>query len=498
MSNTNFSMERSRKDIAYFYKWLGYTWGKHIGEWMDLYSDRKGASVHRVCIIAPRDHSKSTTLRVKLLHQCLFEKKGDGSPFTCWLISASKDTAAQRLEEIRADLKKHPQLRKYISPSKGNKLELHFTNGAWIRATSVGSAIRGAHPACVAFDDVLVDSDDTNPKTLQSWYKKAIIPMLSPDSWFYCVGTPMSMVDLYHTEMLDNPVWKSAVYSAITNYDEWRASDGEIKPEVLWEEYRNADYLLEQREGMGELAFVQEYLCRVIDDEAAVYPRELVRKHLNMDDVFQTEKDDNCKYNIGFDPAHGLGKDFSVMIVLKQDQEGFIHFVNMWRRNDFPPDRQADMIIEWNKRYGYPAFASEDVGFQQLYKSLIEQKNANVDYRGSKVSNRTLKQGILNRLRVWFERELIIFPYGDHNTRMQVNTLFDELETHAWKNGLIEDLGKHNDCVMAFAHAIDQFTAKGFEMPVIMKKAEAGEWLGGSGSKVNRGAKGIGGKVINR
>ena len=51
---------------------------------------------------------------------------------------------------------------------------------------------------------------------------------------------------------------------------------------------------------------------------------------------------------------------------------------------------------------------------------------------------------------------------------------------------------------MAFAHAIDQFTAKGFEMPVVMKKAEAGEWLGGGGSKINRGSKGIGGKVINR
>ena len=32
----------SRNDVEYFYKWLGYTWGKHIGEWMDMYGDRKG------------------------------------------------------------------------------------------------------------------------------------------------------------------------------------------------------------------------------------------------------------------------------------------------------------------------------------------------------------------------------------------------------------------------------------------------------------------------
>ena len=36
----NFSMERSRQDVSYFYRWLGYTWGKHIGEWMDMYGTR--------------------------------------------------------------------------------------------------------------------------------------------------------------------------------------------------------------------------------------------------------------------------------------------------------------------------------------------------------------------------------------------------------------------------------------------------------------------------
>ena len=34
------------------------------------------------------------------------------------------------------------------------------------------------------------------------------------------------------------------------------------------------------------------------------------------------------------------------------------------------------------------------------------------------------------------------------------------LENHVWKNGDIVDVGKHNDTVMAFAHAIDQFKSK--------------------------------------
>jgi len=223
-----------------------------------------------------------------------------------------------------------------------------------------------------------------------------------------------------------------------------------------------------------------------------------VRKNLDLDIILQSETIPNNKYMIGFDPAHGLGKDYSVMVVLRQDEEGFIHFVNMWRRNDFPPDKQTDMLIEWSKRYGSCPLACEDVGFQQMYKSLLAQKGVNVDYRASKVGNRTLKQGLLNRLRVWFEREMVYFPYGNDETRRMVEIILEELKTHAWRDGMIVDLGKHNDTVMAFAHAIDQFTYKTPEMPVVMKSMKGGQWLGGSTQGLNRERSGIGGRVINR
>ena len=181
------------------------------------------------------------------------------------------------------------------------------------------------------------------------------------------------------------------------------------------------------KSAMGELSFIQEYMCKVIDDEASVFPRALSRKNLQLDRVMEIERDNTHKYAIGFDPAHGLGQDYSVMVCLKQDDDGFIHLVNIWRRNDFPPDKQADMMIEWSKRYGTPPFAIESVGFQNLYESLVNTKGAFLDYRESKVSNRTLKQGLLNRMRVWFEREMIVMPFGDDFTRKQVNILLEEL-----------------------------------------------------------------------
>jgi hypothetical protein len=156
------------------------------------------------------------------------------------------------------------------------------------------------------------------------------------------------------------------------------------------------------------------------------------------------------------------------------------------------------MMIDWNNRYGYPAFAVESVGFQHLYEGLLSQKGAVIDYRESKVSNRTIKQGLMNRMRVWFERELVCFPYGDDFTRKQVNILLEELENHAWREGLIEDLGRHNDIVMALAHALDQFTHKTPDVPVIMATMKRGEWIGGGKSVSRANISGVGGGVIRR
>ena len=471
-----FNLERSRNDFKHFYEWVGYVWGDHIQEWDKLYRDRQGAEVHRTCIIAPRDHSKSTTLRMVLLHQCLFNTWRD-KPFTVWLFSASKELAANRLEEIRNDMQRHRELRKFIDTRRGGKLNLRFTNGAWIKATGVGAAIRGEHPACIALDDVLDDMGDVTPESTRHWFRKKITPMLSPGTWFYCVGTPMGMTDLYHTEMLDNKAWKTWVGSAFPNWDEWKADPDGVELECLWPEHRSKDFLLEQRQAMGDLAFVQEYLCKVVDEDAQVYRRSDTRAHLETTDVLMTGRELEGKYAIGFDPSHGLGKDYSTMVVVRQAKDGDLHVVDMWRRNDFPPARQVDEIITWCGKYDGPAFACEEAGFQRLYEQLLIERGAMVDFRPSKVGNAPLKQALLNRLRVWFEQKRIHFPFGDDKTRRIVGIILEELDHHVWKEGEITDVGRHNDTVMALAHAVDQFYSWESSAPMASSKVEASKWL---------------------
>jgi hypothetical protein len=292
------------------------------------------------------------------------------------------------------------------------------------------------------------------------------------------------MNDLYHTEMLNNDAWETWQKGAIVNYDEWRNDPDNEKPVCLWPSERPLEFLLEQKEAIGELAFAQEYLCKVVDDDSAVFPQSITRKNLSMDSILQKNKLHEGDYVVGFDPSHGIGKDYTVAMVLRQDKDGNVHIVNMWRRNDFPPAKQIEIIAELDDSYKHPIFAFESAGFQSLYQSLINQHGLTLNMKMSKVSNKTLKQGLLNRLRVWFEQEKVIIPYGNDETRRVMSILLDELESHVWKNGDIVDKGKHNDTVMALAHAIDQIkTATNGGLAVVGGTLDASQWTTGKKSK---------------
>lgn len=180
---------------------------------------------------------------------CLFEKR-NGNPMEVWLFSASIRQASNRLEEIKTDMRRHPELRKFLDERKSNKQKIQFTNGAWIQATGVGSAIRGEHPAVVALDDVLAEMGDMTMDSVREWFKKVITPMLDPNTSCFVVGTPMSHTDLYHTEMLSEKakqVWKSGVWSAFPNWDDWKADPEGVSLQPLWPEFRPTEFLLEQK-----------------------------------------------------------------------------------------------------------------------------------------------------------------------------------------------------------------------------------------------------------
>ena len=71
--------------------------------------------------------------------------------------------------------------------------------------------------------------------------------------------------------------------------------------------------------------------------------------------------------------------------------------------------------------------------------------------------------------------------FKDSMNRRVVNVILEELDHHVWKEGLITDVGKHNDTVMAFAHAIDQMThIDSGRLPMATRKVSGTSWGGNS------------------
>ena len=96
----------------------------------------------------------------------------------------------------------------------------------------------------------------------------------------------------------------------------------------------------------------------------------------------------------------------------------------------------------------------------------------------------------MNRMRVWFEQQRVHFPFGDDKTRRTVNILLDELDAHVWKEGEIIDVGRHNDCVMAMAHAIDQFYEWTGQAPMASGSVNMQGWRGKKKPKgLNKGTR---------
>ena len=58
------------------------------------------------------------------------------------------------------------------------------------------------------------------------------------------------------------------------------------------------------------------------------------------------------------------------------------------------------------------------------------------------------------------------------------------------------DVGRHNDTVMALAHAVDQFSIPDGQSPMVFSTVEGSEWIGTKGNyNKSRKNRGIGGRI---
>lgn len=161
----------------------------------------------RVLIKAYRDARKSSNLQRKV-KRLILDKHQSGVYY-----SSTTRKAKQFSQKIREQLKNNANILRYygyvIDKDQGDrKEELFFKwqQGGANRdpglsiASIEGSSAMGLHPDWIAIDDVCeekVAGSDIKLETLIEWFTKQVVPMVTPTTKMFVVGTPKDPHDVY-------------------------------------------------------------------------------------------------------------------------------------------------------------------------------------------------------------------------------------------------------------------------------------------------------------
>jgi hypothetical protein len=213
----------------------------HLGVWTARRLGLDMAAVHwewtelamtcsRLAVVAPRDHSKSSTFSVHATAWRSIYQPGIWS----FLFAQTSHQAEDLLDRVKATLLQTvPDLVLGASVDRMNRLVL--ANGSRIDTAGAGKRVRSAHPDVIVGDDVL-DDDNTasglQRRKIHRWWFGSVVNMAHPPdvvrvrhpdgtvsarrrpaTRIHLVGTPFHAQDLL-MGMRTNPLWTFRRYAA--------------------------------------------------------------------------------------------------------------------------------------------------------------------------------------------------------------------------------------------------------------------------------------------
>lgn len=226
----------------------------------------------RWCIMAPRQHLKTTVLGRGYLFWRLFS---EGADIDCLYMSYKRTLAEEHVSQLKRDILANPFCRLWYDNNPNAKSIVDFTvrfgevreDGSEIRwrgtvePEGILAATRGRHPRVVICDDIL--SDFSNPlesvelERVTQIFEHVVMSLPPPDGVLGVVGTPQSPHDLLH-KLESNPLFFFGRFRAITDRE---------RGTTVWPEMFDMRRLEVIRREIGDRAFDTEY---------QLYPRELV------------------------------------------------------------------------------------------------------------------------------------------------------------------------------------------------------------------------------
>ena len=371
------------------------------------------------------------------------------------MLTAEQSLGVRNLGWIRDEIEGNPILREKLYPgntSTWRETKIKCKNGALLILKSFGSRLRGPHPHWVVLDDFLTEnciwSADIRAK-YEDLFKSAIMPMLDKWGTMAVIGTPLSNLDLY-AMLRESKRFKLFEYPAIF-------PDGTL----LWENKFDFDYLIDWKEEWGSLVFSREILVRPVSSEASLFPHELMMSCTDKNRVLVKNKaglQDSFKgivAGLDFAISAGAGADYSVYITLGvlKNVDRYV-LLNIQRFKGMNYRLQIAHLRRLYLSFYHDVMIAESNQMQQIFAQGMEEHDIPVEKSHTGAEKNDLKIG-LPSLRVLFEQKKIILPYGNEETRNEIDMLITEFSSIAWTEKGVEGVGTHDDIPLAFWKAIE-------------------------------------------
>lgn len=210
---------------------LGYRNADFHDEWYRLILQST-----RLCLVAPRDHSKTEVVTVVQTSWRSIYRPGTWT----YLFCNTGDQAKVIKERVDAAIESVAP-RMITHARKHTDTDTRYANGSRLTVAGAGKSVRSAHPDIVIGDDILEEQATLTAyqrkKTERWWFgtvsnmahpgtRRALGPerhVIMPPTRYYLVGTPFHAQDLL-MKMRTNPLYRFVRYAA--EYSEADRVDG--------------------------------------------------------------------------------------------------------------------------------------------------------------------------------------------------------------------------------------------------------------------------------
>jgi len=462
-----------KADLCFFAKEvLQLEIGPHMLAWGDI-----ADSSQRACILAARDHSKSTFWSYAFPIWRAWAEPG----CEVYIFSKTLEQAQEFLEIIvfgRANLKgivDIPSLA-HLVPNPENfrgskdprarftRSDVKLLNGSRIRVAGYGKAMRGRHPKYVVCDDVLNDEDmhsETVRKKNISYFQSAISHMPPPDGQLVVVGTPYHINDLYGW-IRQNPSYKFIRFPGILDF-------GKPTERALFPWRWNLEQLKGKRQEVGSVAFAREILVEPVTDDISIFPSflfpPLFDTTLTLKPSKETIRQNGWSVFFGVDIARSasVGADYFVIFVQAKDSDGSRIILDIDASRGLPFRKQLDRIQMLAARYQPDMIFIEANAMQQVYSDeLIRTTDLPIKpFVTTAINKYPLDKGVPG-LRLLLENQKVVIPRGDEYSRQITDEWITECTQFGFIDGKLQGIGEHDDRVLAWWFAEEATKAGGF------------------------------------